>query len=167
MQAKRALKTSAIVFGGSLLLTSLARADEGGVGFWLPGQLGTLAAVPQTPGWDLGIIDYYTSVSSGGNVAAARQVTIGKLPQNVLVNLDADLRANANLGVLSPGYVFATPVLGGQLALSMAAIGGWSSADIRGALTVAAPPFAATRQGETSDSRYGIGDLYPFAARSE
>jgi Putative MetA-pathway of phenol degradation len=43
-------------------------------------------------------------------------------------------------------------------------LGGWSSADIRGELTVAAPPFTATRQGETSDSRYGIGDLAPFAA---
>jgi hypothetical protein len=148
----------------SLIAPDLARADEGGLGFWLAGQFGTLAAVPQTPGWNLGIIDYYTSVTAGGNLAAARQVTIDKLPPNVLVNLNANLRSDANLGVLSPGYVFATPVLGGQLSLSMAAIGGWSSADIRGALTVAAPPFAATRQGEISDSRYGIGDLYPFAS---
>src|SRR5271170_1941863 len=37
----------------------------------------------------VGIIDYYTSVTAGGSVAAARQVTIGKLPQNVLVDLDA------------------------------------------------------------------------------
>src|SRR5271166_5042805 len=43
-----------------------ARADEAGVGFWLPGQFGSLAAVPQTPGWNLGIIDYYTSISAGG-----------------------------------------------------------------------------------------------------
>ncbi|HZZ24563.1 MAG TPA: transporter, partial [Roseiarcus sp.] len=141
-----------------------ARADEGGVGFWLPGQLGTLAAVPQTPGWNVGIIDYYTSVSAGGKVAAARQVTLSGLPRNVFVDLNANLHARANLGVVSPGYVFATPVLGGQLAVSMAAIGGWSSADISGTLTVAKPPFTATRQGEMSDSRFGIGDLYPFAA---
>jgi hypothetical protein len=164
MAGKQILLASAAIVAVSLAAPSLARADEGGVGFWLPGQFGTLAAVPQTPGWNLGIIDYYTSVTAGGNVAAARQVTIGKLPPNVLVNLDVNLRANADLGVLSPGYVFATPVLGGQLALSMAAIGGWSSADLNGALTVAAPPFAATRQGEISDSRYGIGDLYPFAS---
>jgi hypothetical protein len=104
-----------------------ALADEGGVGFWLPGQLGSLAAVPQTPGWNVGIIDYYTSVTGGGNVAAARQVTIGKLPQNVTVNLDANLHANGELGVFSPGYVFATPILGGQLAVSMAAIGAVSA----------------------------------------
>ena len=164
MATKQILLASAATVGLSLAAPGLARADEGGVGFWLPGQLGTLAAVPQTPGWNLGIIDYYTSVTTSGNVAAARQVTIDRLPPNVLVNLNVNLRANADLGVLSPGYVFATPVLGGQLSVNMAATGGWSSADIRGALTVAEPPFAATRQGETSDSRYGIGDLYPFAA---
>jgi len=152
-----ALTVSTFAFGP-------ARADEGGIGFWLPGQLGSLAAVPQTPGWNVGIVDYYTSVTAGGNVAAAREITIGKLPQNVLLNLDADLHANANLGLVSPGYVFATPILGGQLAVSMAAIGGWSSADINGTLTAAAGPFATTRQGQISDSRYGIGDLYPFAA---
>ena len=164
MARKQILLASAATVGVSLAVPGLARADEGGVGFWLPGQFGTLAAVPQTPGWNFGIIDYYTSVSAGGNVAAARQVTIDRLPPNVLVNLNANLRANADLGVLSPGYVFATPVLGGQLSLSMAAIGGWSSTDIRGTLTVAAPPFTANRQGEISDSRYGVGDLYPFAA---
>ena len=164
MPRKQILSASIATVVVSLAAPGLARADEGGVGFWLPGQLGTLAAVPQTPGWNLGIIDYYTSVSAGGNVAAARQVTINRLPPNVLVNLNANIRANDDLGVLSPGYVFATPVLGGQLSVSMAALGGWSSADIRGELTVAAPPFTATRQGQTSDSRYGIGDLVPFAA---
>jgi hypothetical protein len=32
----------------------VARADEGGVSFWLPGQFGSLAAVPVAPGWSLG-----------------------------------------------------------------------------------------------------------------
>jgi len=37
----------------SVVADGVAHADEGGVGFWLPGQLGTLAAVPQTPGWNV------------------------------------------------------------------------------------------------------------------
>ena len=148
----------------SILTVDAACADEGGVGFWLPGQLGSLSAVPQTPGWNVGIIDYYTSVSGGGNVAAARQITIGKLPQNVLVNLEANIHANANLGVVSPGYVFATPILGGQLAVSMAAIAGRNSTDINGTLTAISGPLVETRQGSINDSRYGFGDLYPFAA---
>ena len=43
---------------GATVQPDCAVADEGGVGFWLPGQLGSLAAVPQTPGWNIGIIDY-------------------------------------------------------------------------------------------------------------
>jgi hypothetical protein len=30
-----------------------ARADEDGVSFWIPGFFGSLAAVPQQPGWSL------------------------------------------------------------------------------------------------------------------
>jgi hypothetical protein len=66
MTSKQILLAGAAAVGVSLAAPGLARADEGGVGFWLPGQLGTFAAVPQTPGWNLGIIDYYTSVSAGG-----------------------------------------------------------------------------------------------------
>jgi hypothetical protein len=151
----------AVAFAGAGL--DCALADEGGVSFWLPGQLGSLAAVPQTPEWNVGIINYYTSVTGGGNVAAARQVTIGKLPQNVTVNLDASLHANAELGLVSPGYVFATPILGGQLAVSMAAIGGRFSADINGVLTATSGSNVVTREGNIGDSRYGVGDLYPFS----
>jgi hypothetical protein len=34
----------------------IALADEGGVSFWLPGLFGSLAAVPQQPGWSLATI---------------------------------------------------------------------------------------------------------------
>ena len=51
MAGKQILLAGVATVGFSLAAPSLARADEGGVGFWLPGQLGTLAAVPQTPGW--------------------------------------------------------------------------------------------------------------------
>jgi hypothetical protein len=39
-----------------LLFPEIALADESGISFWLPGQYGSLAAVPQTPGWALGSI---------------------------------------------------------------------------------------------------------------
>ena len=38
-------------------------ANEGGVSFWLPGLFGSLAAVPQQPGWSAALIYYHTSVS--------------------------------------------------------------------------------------------------------
>src|SRR5690242_5439290 len=75
-----------------LCSTNPSHADEGGVGFWFPGLFGSLAAVPQVPGWALGIVDLYNPVSASGNVAAARQITINKLPANVNVNLNLNLK---------------------------------------------------------------------------
>jgi hypothetical protein len=141
-----------------------ALADEGGVPFWLSGQFGSLAAAPQTPGWSFAVLNYYTSLSAAGNVAAAREVTIGKLSPTVSVNLDVNLKVNADLVAISPGYVFATPVLGGQLAVSMAAIVGQQNPQISGTLTASAGPLTVMRQGSISDSATGFGDLYPQVA---
>jgi hypothetical protein len=54
-------------------------AERGGVGFWLPGTFGSLAAVPGTPGFSFSNIVYNTNVSAGGNVSATREITIGAL----------------------------------------------------------------------------------------
>ena len=141
-----------------------AKADEGGVGFWLPGQFGSLAAAPQVPGWAVGIVNVYESVGASGNVAAAREVTIGKLNPTVNVNLNLNLTAKPDLVLVAPSYVFATPVFGGQFAVSMGAAAGRSSGELDGTLTVAVGPFSATRQGQISDARYGFSDLYPQAS---
>jgi hypothetical protein len=151
----------ALLASFALLASNLARADEGGVGFWLPGQFGSLSAAPQVPGWTLGVVTYIDSVSASGSVAAAREVTIGRLNPNVNVNLNLNLSARPDLVLFAPSYVFATPVFGGQLAVSMGVAPAWSPADLSGMLTVSAGPFTATRQGEINDSRFGISDLYP------
>jgi hypothetical protein len=91
-----------------------ARADEGGISMWLPGLFGRLAAAPQVPGWAVGIVYYHSSISAEGNVAAAREVTIGKLNPTINVNLDLNLKASADLVLIDPSYTFATPVFGGQ-----------------------------------------------------
>jgi hypothetical protein len=72
-----------LAVGLTVLAPECAVADEGGVGFWFPGQFGSLAAVPQVPGWAVGIINVYENVSANGNVAAAREVTLGNLHPNV------------------------------------------------------------------------------------
>src|SRR5690348_5970401 len=66
--------------------TGSARADEGGVSFWVPGLFGSLAAAPQVPGWQFAAINYYTNVSASGTTAAAREITIGKFNPTVNVN---------------------------------------------------------------------------------
>src|SRR5262249_34175652 len=97
-----------------------ASADEGGVGFWFPGEFGSLSAAPQVPGWAIGIVNIYESIGASGAVAAAREITIGNLNPTIKVNLNLDLAGKADLVLVSPSYVFATPVLGGQFAVSLA-----------------------------------------------
>jgi hypothetical protein len=144
--------------------TQTTLADEGGVGFWFPGLFGSLAAVPQVPGWALGIVNLYNPVSGGGKVAAARQVTINKLPINVNVNLNATIKANPDLVLVDPTYVFATQVFGGQLAVSMAGAYGRSIAGLSGTLTESVGGITVTKQGAIEDGRDGFSDLYPEAA---
>jgi hypothetical protein len=57
-----------------------ARADQGGVSFWLPGLFGSLAAALQQPGWSLTAVYYHTSVSADADVAKAREITIRQNP---------------------------------------------------------------------------------------
>src|SRR5271168_1771419 len=127
--------------GAAVLVAAVASvpkssvADEGGVSFWLTGQFESLAAVPQQPGWSIASTFYHTSLSSGGEVAAAREITIDKFTRTVNVNLNLDLKARADLVFLSPSYVFASPVLGGQLAVGMAGTYGHNSTSIDGILT--------------------------------
>ena len=99
------------------------RADEGGVSFWVPGLYGSLAATPQQPGWSLATIYYHAPVSAG----------------------DVNLTSKADLAFVIPTYVFATPVLGGQAAVSMMAVYGRD----------------ATSLASISDSVTGFGDLQP------
>src|SRR5262245_6591224 len=63
----------------------MARADEGGVSLYLPGSFGSLAAVPGKPGWAWATIYYHSSVEGGGNVAASRNLHIGRF--NPTLNL--------------------------------------------------------------------------------
>ena len=87
--------------------------------FWLPGQFGSLAAVPAQPGWSFANILYFTDVSASGEVAASRQITIGRFSPTVNVDLNATLHARVPTDFVNATYVFATPVLGGQLAVGM------------------------------------------------
>lgn len=156
-------RSCAVAVAGFLTLPAQpASADENGVSFWLPGLFGSLAAVPQTPGWSLGSIYYHTTVGASGSVAAAREITIGRLPANINVSFAANLNAQADLLLLSPTYTFATPVLGGQMAVGVMGIFGRMNTSIDGTLTAATGPLAVMRTGSISDSLTSAGDLYPM-----
>jgi hypothetical protein len=161
----RSLRPVAAIFAFLTIACSpgVSFADEGGVSFWIPGLYGSLAAAPQVPGWEIGFVDLYNPVSASGNVAAARQVTISKFSTTVNVNLNAALKANPNLILANPTYVFASPIFGGQFAVSMAGAFGRSIAEIDGTLTATAGPLTVTRQGAIEDGRDVFSDLYPEA----
>jgi hypothetical protein len=161
---RAALSTIFFAFAAFTCSINTSHADEGGVSFWFPGLYGSLAAAPQVPGWTIGIINIYNPVSASGNVAAAREITINGIKGPVNVNLNLNLKAQPNLILVSPTYVFATPVFGGQLALSLAGATGRSIGGLSGTLTVSVPGATATKQGAIEDGRDGFADLYPQAA---
>jgi len=155
----------ALLFAGLFSMTaSVAQADESGSSFWLPGQYGSLAATPGTPGWAVASVYYHTSVSAGADVAAAREAQIGRFNPSVTVNLNASLHATADLAIIVPSYTFATPVLGGQLAMQVGTITGSTTANVNGTLTASLPPFTLIRTDNIGDTTNGFGDLYPLVS---
>ena len=137
-------------------------ADEGGVSFWLPGTFGSLAAVPEQPGWSFATFNYYWNANAGADVARARAIEIGAISTAVKANVSAKLQADVDAVFVSPTYVFATPVLGGRLSLGMSGLYGRSDATLDGTLTITSP-ISATIPLNISSSVTGFGDLYPLA----
>ena len=161
---------AALTFTALASASNISKADEGGVSFWIPGFFGSLAAAPQQPGWSLATIDYYTNVSASGAVALAREFELRNLPLNIQAQINASLHATADIGMVIPTYVFATPVLGGQASVSMIAGYGGSNASLNGTVsgTVTGPlgnmiPFGP-RFDSINSSVTGFTDLIPQAA---
>jgi hypothetical protein len=163
----RMRKACVLLVAGFALYVGQANADEGGVSFWLPGLFGSLAAVPQQPGFSLATIDYHTTVSAGGDVALAREFAARRIPLNLSATLSARLDASADLVAAVPTYTFATPVFGGQAAVGLMGIFGRNTAAVNGALTgTLATPFGTipfSRFDSIADEVTGFGDLYPQA----
>jgi hypothetical protein len=147
----------------SLCYSNGARADEGGVSFWLPGLFGSLAAVPGQPGWSFLAFNYYDSVKAGADVSRSREIQIGRFDPTVNVNLNANLKSTVDIVWLQPGYTFATPVLGGQAYVGLGTVFGRNRTSLNGTLTASVPPFNLVRSDSISDSVTGFGDLYPVA----
>ncbi len=157
-------RVMAAMLGGVLVAsTGPAFADEGGVSFWIPGLFGSLAAAPQQPGANFATVYYHTSVSASGAVAASKQFQVGNLRANATANLNINLDGRADLGFFVPGYVFETPILGGQFAVNMATIAGRSATSLDGILSASLGPLTVTRQGSIADSIVGFADLFPQA----
>jgi hypothetical protein len=145
----------------------MARADEGGVSFWIPGFFGSLAATPVQPGWSVTSIYYHDSVAAGSNVARAREFEIRNIPVNFTGNVSATINASLNLELLAATYTFATPVLGAQASVTLLGLYGANSTSLAGTLagTLTGPlggtvPFS--RSDAINSTIVGFGDLIPI-----
>ena len=150
----------------STLLATPVLADEGGVSYWVPGLFGSLAAVPQQPGFSFAMIYYHTDVRAGAEVAFARQVQRGRITTNFTGNLNANLSADAHLGVAIPTYTFESPLFGARASVSLLVPFGRNRVDADATFTGALGPIGFTTGIGRSDSASGFGDPSPqFALR--
>jgi hypothetical protein len=124
-------------------------ADEGGVSFWLPGNFGSLAALPGEPGWSFAALYYHSFVSGGSNE---------DFPQGGAIRVGLDGRID--LLAFGPTYTFERPVLGGQMAVSLLGLFGNSEASVNETLS---GPGGNTISGAKSQSLTSYGDLLPQA----
>jgi hypothetical protein len=152
-----------LAFGAALVTPQTVLADEGGVSFWIPGFFGSLAAIPQQPGWSVVTIYYHTSVDAGGDVTFARQVNRSRITTNFTGNMAANLDADADLAMVIPTYTFSRPVLGGRLSVSLLGLAGRNEASVDATLTGLGPLGLSISRGR-SDEVTRLGDLVPQAS---
>ena len=127
-----------------------AFADAGGVGFWLPGLFGSLAAAPTVPGWAYSTIYLHLQANAG---AAQNFVTSGGVRGSVVSGL------NAHGDALALGITYTSPmsVLGGQAALTLLTAPGNVGVGIGTTLT---GPLGNTISGVRTDNRTTLSDVY-------
>lgn len=129
--------------------------------FWIPGFFGSLAATPQQPGWTVAAMYYHTSVSAGGDVAFARQVSRGQITIPFSGSLNANLKADADIGIAIPQYVFSSPVLGGQATIALLVPVGRNRTSVDATLTGMLGGIGFDISGGRTDTVGGFGDLIP------
>jgi hypothetical protein len=142
------------------LVPQSSRADQGGIGFWLPGTFGSLAATPLEPGLSMSALYLHSFVSAGGDVAASRAIGFPNRSVNLSVNLNAEIKGTADVVAFGPTYVFATPVFGGQFAITALGIVGRQQATIDATITGALGPIGFAAERSISDSRTAFGDVF-------
>jgi hypothetical protein len=145
------LCAAAGLFGLTTAFTPCAAlADEGGLSFWLPGQFGSLAATPGTPGLSWAMVYIHPSVSAAGGAGFPRGGRI-----------DLGLEGRGDLVAFGPTYIFATPFLGAQVSASLLGIAGRNEGSVTASLT---GPLGNTISGNKTQALTSYGDVIPQIA---
>jgi len=134
---------------GSLVLLAAvaAHADEGGVGFWLPGTYASFAAVPADPGWSLPVTYYHY----GGDQGASHGFVIGG-------HVTAGVHATADMVYLAPSFTPRGRLLGGSSTFVLN--GGFGGASTRVDAKLSGPA-GSVLEHNASDQVFGLCDLAP------
>lgn len=151
-----------LAFVAVLSVPRIARADEDGISFWIPGFFGSLAAAPQQPGWAYTSIFYNTNVSASGNAAVAREITIGQFNPAINASVSANVHTDFPLYVGIPSYVFETKVLGGQASVSVLGLAANNDTALNATVTGTVGPIPFSRTINLDQNTFGLGDLIPF-----
>ena len=141
---------STAVLAGAAPFVSPAAADEGGVSFWLPGQMGSFSAVPSDPGFSLPLVYYHTTADAAADKP---------FPRGGRTTLGVD--ATGDLVFAFPTYVFKQPLLGAQASAGVGFGGGHLKVSVDATVT---GPLGNTISGAESDGLDGVADLYPTAS---
>jgi hypothetical protein len=156
----------ALLLGALIEAPTAARADEGGVSFWIPGFYGSLAAAPMEPGWALTTMEYYDSVRAGGDVARARNFTIRAgdttLNTNLQASINASLKSTIDLGILIPTYTFEQRFFGAQATVGMLYTLGYVDTTLQGQILGTLGPFGFSKSGSITEQVTAAADLIPI-----
>jgi hypothetical protein len=127
-----------------------ARADQGGVSFWVPGLYASMAAVPPDPGFSMPSTFYFYS----GKADREDRFGFGGL-------IATEVEAKGFEGIfLAPTFVPETPVANGRLSLTL--MGVMANNEVEGQVEFDRLPISLSR----TDDTFGAGDLYPLASIS-
>jgi hypothetical protein len=148
---KRHAALGAIVLAAATTIGGgTARADAGGVSFWLPGIFGSLAAAPVTPGWAYATVYLHLQANAG----ASQNFVTSNGARGAVV---AGINAHADALVQGITYTSPMPVLGGQAAFSVLAAPGNLGVGVDATLT---GPRGNTISGSQFDNRTTLSDVY-------
>lgn len=137
---------------GTLILGALApqvQANQIGLSFWRPGQLGSMAAVANAPGWSLPLVYVRLDLDATDQ----RELAPG-------TRLTTDAKGATNVLLFMPTYTFERTLLGGRPALGLGMGAGHSRSRID---VTYALPGGLSGTGSESRSSSGAADLYPNA----
>jgi len=107
------------------------------------------------------LCNLFSCDADGGNNQAAAD-TLPRFPRTTLtVQLDADIKTNVDLAILTPAYTFATPVWGGRLGFNLFVPVGTARTEIDALVTGALGPIGFANQNSVSERLTSFGDPAP------